>query len=63
MCQSIALLGSWGLSIVLAGLYLLVGWRIGAVLYLLLWTVLLTAAGALSLRWLDTRGTEIFREL
>ena len=59
----IALLGSWGLSIVLAGLYLLVGWRIGAVLYLLLWTVLLTAAGALSLRWLDTRGTEIFREL
>ncbi len=59
----IVLFGSWVLSIVLAGLYLLIGWRIGAVLYLLLWTVLLAAAGVFLLHWLDTRGAKLFRAL
>ena len=60
---AIVLFGSWVLSVALAGLYLFVGWRIGASLYLLLWTLILAAAGLLFLRWLDTKGAKLFREL
>ncbi len=59
----IVLFGSWALSVAVAGLYLLIGWRMGAALYLLLWTLILAAAGILFLRWLDTNGAERFREL
>ncbi|MBR3059653.1 MAG: hypothetical protein IKG89_03490 [Oscillospiraceae bacterium] len=59
----IVLFGSWALSVALAGLYLLIGWRIGAGVYLLLWIVLLAAAGAFFLRWLDTKGAKLFRTL
>ena len=59
----IVIFGDWILCIVLAGLYLLGGYRIGAIPYLLIWTVLFAAGGALLLRWLDTRGAETFRAL
>ena len=59
----IVLFGSWVLSVALAGLYLLIGWRIGAAFYLLLWTILLAAAGSFFLRWLDTRGAKLFQAL
>ena len=60
---TIALFGSWGICIVFAGLYLLVGYRIGAAAFLLLMTVLLAAVSLLLLRWLDTRGARTFAEL
>jgi ABC-2 type transport system permease protein len=60
---AIALFSGWGVSIALAGLYLLIGYKIGAALYLLIWTVLFAAAALLLLRWLDTRGSRMFEEL
>ena len=60
---AIALFGGWGISLVLGGLYFVVGYRIGAALYLLIWTVLLTAVSLLLLRWLDTRGAKAFSQL
>jgi len=60
---AIALFGGWFLCVVLAGLYLLIGYRIGAVLYLLVWTVLFAAASLLLLRWQDTKGADAFAEL
>ena len=59
----IVLFGDWILCIAMAGLYLLGGHRIGAVPYLLIWTVLFAALGVLLLRWLDTRGAERFQAL
>ena len=59
----IAIFGSWGVGIVLGGLYLLIGYRIGPAPYLLIWTVLFAAAAAASLRWLDTRGAGVFARL
>ena len=59
----IALFGGWVVSMIVLGLYLLVGYQIGAAPYLAAWTVLF-AVGALSLlRWLDTRGSRLFEEL
>jgi ABC-2 type transport system permease protein len=59
----IVLFGGWGVSMIVLGLYLLVGYQIGAAPYLAAWTVLF-AVGALSLlRWLDTRGSRLFEEL
>lgn len=60
---TLAIFGSWGICVVLAGLYLLVGYRIGAAAYLLLLTVLLAAVSLLLLRWLDTRGASVFEAL
>ena len=59
----IALFGSWVLCVAFAGLYLAVGYAIGAALYLLLWIVLYAAAALLLLKWLDTRGAAIFAAL
>ena len=60
---AIALFGGWLLSMILGGLYLLVGYRLGAPLYLLLWAILFAAAGLLLLRWLDTQGADAFAAL
>lgn len=60
---AIILFGGWGLSVLLAGLYLLIGHKLGAALYLLLWTILLAAASLLLLRWLDTKGSRRFAGL
>ena len=60
---AIAMLGGWAVCIIFGGLYLLVGYRLGAALYLLLWSVALAAASALLLRWLDTRGAAAFAAL
>ena len=59
----IAIFGLWGLTVVFAGLYLLVGYRLGAALYLLTWTALFTGASLLLLRWLDTKGADDFMAL
>ena len=59
----IALFGSWGISVVFGALYLMAGYRLGAALYLLIWTVLLAAAALAMLRWLDTKGAAVFAAL
>lgn len=59
----ISIFCSWGMSIVLAGLWLLVGYRLGAALYLALWTLVYAAASLLLLRWLDTKGAALFAAL
>ncbi len=60
---AIVLFGCWGFALVLGGLYFLIGYRIGAAMYLLAWTVLYAAAFLILLRWLDTRGARIFSEM
>ena len=59
----VAVFGNWGLSIVFAALYLIVGYKLGAAAYLGLWTVLFAVAALLLLRWLDTKGAAQFAEL
>ena len=60
---AVALFGGWGICFAFGGLYMLIGHRIGATPYLLIWTVLFTAAALVLLRWLDTRGVKAFAEL
>ena len=60
---TIYIFGGWGMSLALGGLFLLVGYRIGAVPYLLIWTALLAAVTLYLLRWLDTKGAETFAAL
>ncbi len=54
---TIVLFSSWGFSILLAGIYLLIGYRAGAALYLLFWAFLYAVASLLLLHWLDTKGS------
>ena len=61
--MALAILGSFVLSLLFGGLYLLIGWRIGAVRWLLSWTVLFAAASLGLLRRLDTRGAAAFDAL
>ena len=59
----LAMLGGWALCAVLGGVYLLIGYRLGAAAYLLLWCVLCAAVSLLLLRWLDKKGAKIFAAL
>ncbi len=60
---AIFVFGGWGVSVLLAGLYLLVGYKLGAAAYLLLWTALFAAVSLLLIRWLETKGSRAFAEL
>ncbi len=60
---TLALLGGWGLVVIPGVLYLIIGWRLGAMTYMILWTVLLAAVSLLLLRRLDTKGASAFRTL
>ncbi len=60
---SIALFSSWGFSGAVAGIYLLIGYRVGPAVYLLLCAVLFAAVSFFLLRWLDTKGSRILAEL
>jgi ABC-2 type transport system permease protein len=59
----VSMFGGWGICIAMGGLYLLIGYRIGAVPYLLLCSLLLGAAALFLLRWLDTKGADSFAAL
>ena len=59
----IVLFGGWVVSMIVLGLYLLVGYQIGAAPYLAAWTVLFAVGALALLRWLDTRGSRLFAEL
>ena len=60
---TITLLGGWALSAGIGILYMFIGYKIGPVPYLLLWTVLFAAAGCILLHWLDTKGGLAFASL
>jgi ABC-2 type transport system permease protein len=60
---AIILFGGWGVITVITGLYLLIGYRIGAVLYLACWSLLLAMVSFALLKWLDTGGAETFSSL
>nr|MCR5733450.1 hypothetical protein [Lachnospiraceae bacterium] len=57
---SIFIFTGWGFSILMAGLYLIIGYRFGAAAYLSGCCILFALAGILLLRWLDTKGAEAF---
>ena len=59
----LALLGGWLYAAAVAALYFLVGADMGAAWYLLACTALTAALTALLLRWLRTRGADIFAAL
>ena len=60
---AISLFGGWAVCLVLAGLYLVIGYKIGAALYLLIWSLLFAAASLLILRWINTKGSAAFGAL
>jgi hypothetical protein len=59
----VTLFGGWGFSVVIIGVYLLVGYRLGPALYLGILTLLFAAASFILLRWLDKTGSRTFSEL
>ena len=59
----IEMFGGWGFSLVIGGVYITVGWHMGAALYLVILTIVLIAVSVLLLMWLKKKGTEIFRWL
>lgn len=60
---AIALFGGMIVCIAFGGLYLLLGYKMGAAAYMLAWTALLALAALGLLRWLDTRGARAFAAL
>ncbi len=60
---TIVLFTSWGFCAALAVFYLLIGYRIGAAPYLLIWTVLFAAVFLILQQWLDRKGGRIFADL
>ena len=59
----IEMFGGWGFSLVIGGVYITVGWHMGAALYLVILTIVLIVVSVLLLMWLKKKGTEIFRWL
>ena len=55
---AIAMFGGWAYALLLAGLYLLLGWRIGAAVYLALVSAATIAAALALLKWLKTKGAQ-----
>ena len=47
----------------IGGVYITVGWHMGAALYLVILTIVLIAVSVLLLMWFKKKGTEIFRWL
>ena len=60
---TIVLFGSWGICLAIAGVYMLVGYKMGAVLYLILWTAVFTVLSLLLMRWIETGGADLFSDL
>lgn len=60
---AIILFGGWIIITAMAGVYMLIGYRIGAALYMVCWSILLTLVSFALLRWLETRGAEAFSSM
>ena len=58
LAVAIAMFGGWAYALLLAGLYLLLGWRIGATVYLALVSAATIAAALALLKWLKTKGAQ-----
>ena len=58
LAVAIAMFGGWAYALLLAGLYLLLGWRIGAAVYLALVSAATIAAAIALLKWLKTKGAQ-----
>lgn len=58
LAVTIAMFGGWAYALLLAGLYLLLGWRIGAAVYLALVSAATIAAALALLKWLKTKGAQ-----
>ena len=58
LAVTIAMFGGWAYALLLAGLYLLLGWRIGAAVYLALFSAATIAAALALLKWLKTKGAQ-----
>ncbi len=58
LAVTIAMFGGWAYALALAGLYLLLGWRIGATVYLALVSAATIAAALALLKWLKTKGAQ-----
>ena len=59
----VVMFGGMIINTIFAGLFFLIGYQIGAVSYLLIWTILYTVIGLLLFRWLDTKGAAMFAAL
>ena len=59
----IVLFGGWVVSILFVVLYFMIGSQIGAVMYMLIWTILLSLGSLILMRWLDTKGASLFSTL
>lgn len=59
----IEMFGGWIFSLVIGGVYITVGWHMGAALYLVILTIVFLAVSTLLLMWLKKKGTEIFQWL
>ena len=58
-----ALLGGWVVAGVFAAVFFLIGYKLGALTYLGLWTAAFFAADIILKLWLDTKGARRFSEL
>ena len=59
----VTLFGGMGFSMLIFGVYVLIGYRLGPALYLGILTLLFAAASFALLRWIDRTGSRIFSEL
>ena len=63
MSVLLALLGAWVYAIVLIGVYLLAGWRLGGTGYLAVFALFTAALSVLLYLWLKKRGSALFAAL
>ena len=63
MSVLLALLGAWVYAIVLVGVYLLAGWRLGGTDYLAVFALVTAALAVLLYLWLKKRGSALFAAL
>ena len=63
MSVLLALLGAWVYAIVLVGVYLLAGWRLGGTGYLAVFALVTAALAVLLYLWLKKRGSALFTAL
>ena len=59
----LTLFGGWGIAVVFAAPYFLVGQMIGLIPYLAVWSVIFAVVTVLMYRWLMTKGAEAFSNL
>ena len=60
---TVALLGGWAYALALGGVYMWVGWKLGAVIYLGIFSIATLIVAALLYLWLRKRGAAAFEAL